>query len=394
MSWELKKIGDVLKLEYGKPLPKEKRNEAGTYVAYGANGIKCRTDEYYWDKPSIIIGRKGSAGEINLTEEKFWPLDVTYFAIFDDQKYDLKFLYFCLQRLNLTSLAKGVKPGINRNDVYALEAVFPPLPEQKRIVAILDEAFAGIDAAVANTEKNLANARELFEGTAQAIFRGRTDWDKLSLAELLDREWITSHLDGNHGGNYPRKAEFVDSGIPYLSANCIKNESVDISLAKYLSPERAASLRKGIAQNRDVLFAHNATVGPVAMLYTDLEKVILSTSLTYYRCNLDHINPEYLAHYMRSPEFKNQYKLVMRQSTRNQVPITKQREFIHIIPTLSEQAEIAKKLDGLSSETSRLESVYQQKLESLAELKQSILQKAFAGELTTLPVKEIDETVA
>lgn len=126
MSWELKKIGDVLKLEYGKPLPKEKRNEAGTYVAYGANGIKCRTDEYYWDKPSIIIGRKGSAGEINLTEEKFWPLDVTYFAIFDDQKYDLKFLYFCLQRLNLTSLAKGVKPGINRNDVYALEAVFPP----------------------------------------------------------------------------------------------------------------------------------------------------------------------------------------------------------------------------------------------------------------------------
>ena len=168
-DFQIKSLGEVLKLEYGKPLPKESRDEKGDYPAYGANGVKCHTNQYYWNRPSIIVGRKGSAGEVTLSEGKFWPLDVTYFVVFDDKQYDLTFLYHCLQSLNLTSLAKGVKPGINRNDVYRLQFAFPPLPEQKRIVAILDEAFAGIATAIANTEKNLANARELFGSHLQLL---------------------------------------------------------------------------------------------------------------------------------------------------------------------------------------------------------------------------------
>lgn len=256
------------------------------------------------------------------------------------------------------------------------------LEEQQRIVAILDNAFAGIATAIANAEKNLQNARELFESTLQSVFSGKgSEWSKLTLADLLEKNWIVSHLDGNHGGDYPRKDEFTTSGIPYISANCVKNERVDLSLAKYLTPERAGMLRKGISKDGDVLFAHNATVGPVAILRTTEAKVILSTSLTYYRCNPEYILPEYLAHYMRSAEFKSQYMAVMRQSTRNQVPITKQREFYHIIPPISEQKRIIKIMDGLFEYVGQLEEVYSQKLNELAELKQSILQKAFAGEL-------------
>ena len=88
------------------------------------------------------------------------------------------------------------------------------------------------------------------------------------------------HLDGNHGSDYPRNEEFVECGVPYISANCIVHNDVNVKLAKHLTEERASKLRKGIAQNGDVLFAHNATVGPVAILYTDDEKVILGTSLT------------------------------------------------------------------------------------------------------------------
>ncbi len=95
---------------------------------------------------------KGSAGEITLTEEKFWPLDVTYFVTFDDRRHNLIFLYHCLKSLQLTRLAKGVKPGLNRNDVYSIEFAFPPLPEQKRIAAILDEAFEGIAADQGGTK--------------------------------------------------------------------------------------------------------------------------------------------------------------------------------------------------------------------------------------------------
>ncbi len=258
----------------------------------------------------------------------------------------------------------------------------PTLAEQRRIVRILDEAFDGLARATANAEQNLRNARALFESHLQSIFTQRgKGWDRVTLETLLERGWIESHLDGNHGSDYPRKDEFISEGVPYISANCLDDERVDMTRAKFLSPSRAALLRKGIAKDNDVLFAHNATVGPVTILHTDEEKVILGTSLTYYRCNPKDILPQYLAHYMRSFGFKSQYLQVMTQSTRNQVPITKQREFFHVIPPLDEQKEIIGALDGLFENSQRLESIYQQKLTALGELKKSLLHQAFSGQL-------------
>jgi type I restriction enzyme S subunit len=169
-SWEVRKLGEVIKLEYGKPLPDDKRNPSGAYPVYGANGEKGRTNEFYHNKETIILGRKGSAGELNLTEEKFWPLDVTYFVTFDEKKYDLVFLYHLLSLLELPKLAKGVKPGINRNEVYSIIVQIPPLPEQQRIVTILDEAFASIAKTKAKAEQNLKNAKELFESYKNELF--------------------------------------------------------------------------------------------------------------------------------------------------------------------------------------------------------------------------------
>ena len=169
-GWQEKRLGEVLTLEYGKPLPAEARDRSGKYAVYGANGIKDRSNKFYCDKPSIIVGRKGSAGELTLTEDKFWPLDVTYFVTFDDLKYDLRFFFYLLSIQELTKLAKGVKPGINRKEVYAKTVRVPPLPEQQRIVAILDEALVGLAAAITRAEKNIKNARELFDSHLNSIF--------------------------------------------------------------------------------------------------------------------------------------------------------------------------------------------------------------------------------
>lgn len=137
-GWIEGTIGEILKLEYGKPLDAKDRSADGKFPAYGANGEKTRTDKFYHDKPSIIVGRKGSAGELNLTEDRFWPLDVTYFVTYDDRRHNIKFLYYLLTTLELRKLAKGVKPGINRNDVYSIVRSVPPLREQEAVVARLD----------------------------------------------------------------------------------------------------------------------------------------------------------------------------------------------------------------------------------------------------------------
>lgn len=198
---------------------------------------------------------------------------------------------------------------------------------------------------------------------------------------------------GRHAGQspctigYPRRDEFVTGGVPYISANCIDGDVIDLSRSKFLTPERAGSLRKGVAQNRDVIFAHNATVGPVALLTTDEPRIILSTSLTYYRCDESKISPEFLVFEMRSAGFKRQYEAVMEQATRNQVPITMQRTFTHIVPPMDEQLKIAETGVQIENEASDLERHYIQKIQDLDDIRQSLLQKAFAGELTSGELK-------
>ena len=170
--WKEKSVGEILQLDYGKPLDKSDRNPSGRFPVYGANGEKDRTDKFYHATPSIIVGRKGSAGEITLTEDKFWPLDVTYFVTFDEQKHDLRFLYYLLTTLELTTLAKGVKPGINRNEVYSQKTRVPPLAEQQRIVGLLDEAFESLAAAKANAEQKLAALEALKKSLLHQAFTG------------------------------------------------------------------------------------------------------------------------------------------------------------------------------------------------------------------------------
>lgn len=203
------------------------------------------------------------------------------------------------------------------------------------------------------------------------------NWKLYTLQEMLDAEIILSHLDGNHGELYPNKDEFIESGVPYLSANCIVDDEVDFTKTKFLTQKRANTFKKGVAINDDVLFAHNATVGPVAILKTNLDFVILSTTLTYYRCNKKFLLPNYLRLYMISDFFVNQYKEVMRQATRNQVPITKQRTFFHLVPPLPEQQHIVNILDQAFAKIAKAKADAEQNLKNAKELFESYLKIIF-----------------
>ena len=142
---DLINLGDVCELIYGKGLDKIDRLENDGIPVYGANGIKAYSTKFLSDEPSIIIGRKGSAGELNRVSSAFWALDVTYYTKINKKLIDLDFLYYTLSSMDLPSMAKGVKPGINRNDVYKRFIYLPALEEQKHIVSILDAAYTEIE---------------------------------------------------------------------------------------------------------------------------------------------------------------------------------------------------------------------------------------------------------
>ena len=136
-EWSIFTIGDLLTLEYGKGLPKHKRKQ-GNYPVLGSNGIVDVHNEYLLEAPSIIVGRKGTAGQITYINDNCWPIDTTYYVNIKQIEVSLDYAYYFLLHANLPALSQSTGvPGLNRNDVYNILVPLPELIEQKEIVYIL-----------------------------------------------------------------------------------------------------------------------------------------------------------------------------------------------------------------------------------------------------------------
>ena len=153
-GYQMKRIDRVLTLEYGISLPERKRI-SGDFPVYGSNGVVGSHNEFLVNAPCIIVGRKGSAGEINWSDKNCTPIDTTFYVkILDETATDLRFIYHMLKSLNLPSLKAGSGPGgINRNNVYSLQIPVPPLDIQQRLVAEIEQLEAEITQAQAVIDK-------------------------------------------------------------------------------------------------------------------------------------------------------------------------------------------------------------------------------------------------
>ena len=143
-GWLVAPVASLLQFRYGKGKKASERLDEGPVPVFGSNGLVGYCETPLTEAPSIIVGRKGSAGALNLCDGPSWTTDVAYFVEVPDY-FDLRYLLIGLQMLNLGSLGKGVKPGLSRADVYDLPLSVPPLAEQHRIVAKVDELMALCD---------------------------------------------------------------------------------------------------------------------------------------------------------------------------------------------------------------------------------------------------------
>ncbi len=130
-NWRSGLLGDALSFEYGDNLPAPKRTESGEYPVYGSNGIVGTHDTYLTKEPAIIVGRKGSAGALNIATGPSWTTDVAYF-VRPPTDLDLRFTYYLFASLRLDELGKGIKPGLSRKEAYALPIVVPRRAEADR----------------------------------------------------------------------------------------------------------------------------------------------------------------------------------------------------------------------------------------------------------------------
>jgi len=270
-------------------------------------------------------------------------------------------------------LQKGASyPAVNDGEVSSQNILIPSLSEQKRIVAIVDQAFEGIDGAIANTKKNLTNARELFESYLNAIFTQKGDeWEEKKLGDIcenLDSRRIPITKSKRKSGEVPY---YGASGIVDFVADYIFDEDL------LLVSEDGANL---LARTYPIAFSVNGKTWVNNHAHVIRFKEMCSQNFVEYYLNSISLEP-YVSG-MAQPKL-NQKQL-------NSIPVP--------FPPQTHQQQIVAKLDELAIETQRLEAIYQQKLAALNELKQSILQKAFTGELTAdtanQTTKKAEEAIA
>lgn len=271
----------------------------------------------------------------------------------------------------------GAIPNISQEIISKLKILVPPDKERKEqqkiasCLSSLDEVITAHSEKLELLKKHKTGLMQnLFPQEGENVpkyrfkeFENEGKWVEESIQKLIDKKAIVSHLDGNHGALYPKAEEFSTEGIPYISANDFISGLINFSKCKFLPVNKAKQFKKGVAKNGDILFAHNATVGPVAKLVTTFPYVILSTTATYFRCDNEKLINDFLLYALTSPSFVKQYTRVMSQSTRNQVPITTQREFTLHLPKPKEQQKIASCLSSLDALiTSQTEKIEQLKL--------------------------------
>jgi type I restriction enzyme S subunit len=289
---------------------------------------------------------------------------------------EYKFLYYFL--FSSVELLNSLGTGATFKELSAtkLKQVpfpSPPLPEQERIVGILDEAFEGIAAATAQAEKNLHNARELFQSVLHSTFSQKgDDWVEGQLSEISEK--IT---DGTH--QTPR---YFENGYMFLSSKNVKDGVIDWDDIKFIDKEQHIKMQQRLAPRlNDILLRKNgAGFGKAALVDKDVIFDVY-VSLAVIR-PLDSIKPEYLLHFINSPSTMQQFNNRVKGAGVPNLHLKEIREVVISFPkSLHTQQAIVEKLDALSEETKALEALYERKQSALAELKQSLLQKAFAGEL-------------
>ena len=289
-----------------------------------------------------------------------------------------KFLYHYLQspffqKIVQERIEGATTPHLYQREIKEFPVPIPELSEQQRIVAILDKAFADIEKARANAEKNLKNARELFDSYLQQVFSQRGEGFIISkLSDLCLK--IT---DGSH--NPPKGLDI--SNYLMLSSKNVFNDFIHTEKPRYLTESDFKSENKRTeVKCGDVLLTIVGTIGRAAVVDDSLPAFTLQRSVAVLKPNRTKVLSRFLMYSLHS--LLTQLFDEARGVAQKGLYLKTLRGIEILVPPICEQQHIVASLDILSDEVKQLEKCYQEKLVSLDELKKSLLQKAFSGELT------------
>lgn len=297
-------------------------------------------------------------------------------ALCPNREIDARFLYHLLSAKTdelLSMVSRGATVHrLMTDQIRDLDFVLPPLPEQQRIVALLDKAFAGLATAKANAERNLQNARAIFECHLQSVFSQRGEG------------WVDSTIGDeirfiDYRGKTPIKTA---SGIRLITAKNVKMGYLQEAPMEFIAEDGYASwMTRGIPRKGDVLFTTEAPLANVAQLDTD-EKVAFAQRIIIMQPDKARLDSTFLKYLLLSEPIQESIRIHGTGATVQGIKASLLRLIEISFPeSLRQQELIVRRLNALVDETKRFTHIYERKLAALEELKKSLLHQAFNGEL-------------
>jgi type I restriction enzyme, S subunit len=283
-----------------------------------------------------------------------------------------EFLYYYLSSIVdlLNSLGTGATfKELSGGKLKEVPIPLPPLPEQQRIVGILDEVFAGIATAEANAKKNLKNARAIFESHLQSVFTQRgKGWTETTLGETYDVR------DGTHDWS-----KYQATGYPLITSKNLKRNGLSFDDVKLISEHDYKKINeRSVVHQGDVLFAMIGTIGNPTLVEVEPNFAIKNVALFKIPRGQ---SGAFLKHYLNSEFVTSKMMAEAKGTTQKFVGLGYLRSFPITLPARETQLTIVLRLDTVAKETQHLESMYQRKLAALDALKKSLLNEAFTGTL-------------
>lgn len=377
-EWVTTKLGEVCDMYQPKTISSKQMIPEGQYPVYGANGIIGRFNKFNHNEPQVLLTCRGATcGAVNVSLPNSWINGNAMVVKAIDNSMDQRFLEYALKGgIDLSNAITGAaQPQITRQSLSQVKISYPKsLTEQRRIVAILDEAFAAIDKAKANTEQNLRNARELFESYLQGVFE-QGSWTERPLEHLC-------HLITKGSSPKWQGIKYVDRpGILFVTSENVGEGQMLLHERKYVEEKFNVKDKKSILQKGDVLTnIVGASIGRTAIYDSD-DVANINQAVCLLRCKPNLITNNFLMNLLNSPFFKKILHDNEVNTARANLSLGFFKKLDVPCPPIDEQEDIVRQLESFRNETQKLEAVYQKKLEYLDELKKSVLRKAFNGEL-------------
>lgn len=366
-EWKYGILGDVVKKGSSNISLNKLKDEEGDYPVFGAKGFIKNVSFFQQEHEYLAIIKDGAGiGRVSKYPEKSSVLATMQYLI-PKNGFDIDFIQYFLKGIDFEKHRSGSTiPHIYFKNYKTEPFPLTPLPEQQRIVFVLDEAFASIAGAKSNAERNLVNARELFETVLEKIFiTSGKGWVIKKIGDVCN---LYQGLAINKGTKHLLVPE---SNLPLLRIKDLRNNSAEMFVKESGYPKNS------LVKETDILYSR--TGASLGLVFTGRRGILHNNSFKITPNSM--LDREYLFWWLQNPIFKK--KIFGLASKTAQPDIThkifKQQEIM--IPPLAEQRAIVERLEALSAETGRLEEIYAAKVHSLEELRRVLLGKAFSGEL-------------